>query len=104
MPPYTSPLQGRAAAFKPPATPLTLSAQRAPWEQRADVNSYEEGAILGGGLLAHPVRRRRAEAPLEAALGRIWGSFAGNYTSEKGFLTAFTTPVSQEQKFSLCFY
>ena len=58
------------------------------------MNNYEKRAILGGRLLAHPVRRRSAKVPLEAAIGRIWGSFGGNYTIENGFLTAFTIPSS----------
>lgn len=58
------------------------------------VNNDEERAILGGRLAVRPVRRQPAKAPLETALGRIWGSFAGNYPSENGFLTAFTTPSS----------
>lgn len=59
VPRWVLPLESFAAAFNQ-SPPLTLSMQRACFwaEMHTDLNNYEERAILGGRLLAHPVRRR----------------------------------------------
>lgn len=59
VPRWVLPLESFAAASNQPP-PLTLSTQRACFwaEMHTDLNNYEERAILGGRLLAHPVRRR----------------------------------------------